>query len=118
MHSSHHWRGEREGSEGDKIGRSKDPEQPDGREGTAMLGTKTWKRGRVLGRDRRPTTPPRTKREVASLHKSYKIKNLTSNFKKFSRGAGATDGTKDNLALGETKSKEIRSVEIFEANYL
>ena len=111
MHSSHHWRGEREGSEGDKIGRSIDPEQPDGREGTAMLGTKR-------GRDRRPTTPPRTKREVASLHKSYKIKNLTSNFKKFSRGAGATDGTKDNLALGETKSKEIRSVEIFEANYL
>ena len=40
------WRGEREGSEGDKIGRSKDPEQPDGREGAVMLGTKR-------GRDRR-----------------------------------------------------------------
>ena len=53
--------GEREGSEGDKIGRSKDPEQPDGREGTVMLGTKR-------GRDRRLTTPPAPKERKASLH--------------------------------------------------
>ena len=100
MHSSHHWRGEREGSEGDKIGISIDPEQPDGREGTAMLGTKR-------GRDRRLTTPPAPKRSSQPSHK-LQLKP-TKIFEKFSRECRCNRRNKNSTSFLVKRKRSVPS---------